>query len=74
MSLSWIVKDSFFFQEKKKKKVAKAKPILVNKDDAQLVLEVSPSADANHFETIHPKDDLEMRRQSVSSPETLVSE
>ncbi|XP_034233457.1 ribosome-binding protein 1 isoform X2 [Thrips palmi] len=51
-------------QDKKKKKVAKAKPILLNKDDAQLVSEVSPSVDANHFETIHPKDDLEMRRQS----------
>ncbi|XP_026288790.1 ribosome-binding protein 1 isoform X2 [Frankliniella occidentalis] len=51
-------------QEKKKKKVTKAKPILINKDDAQLVLQVSPPLDVNHFETIHPKDDLEMRRQS----------
>ncbi|KAK3916985.1 Kinectin [Frankliniella fusca] len=51
-------------QDKKKKKVTKAKPILINKDDAQLVLQVSPPVDVNHFETIHPKDDLEMRRQS----------
>lgn len=41
----------------------------MNKDDAQLISQVSPSLDANHFETIQPKDDLEMRRQSVSSPQ-----
>ena len=76
MNLHWfVVGDRFsrtailnFFQEKKKKKDVKAKPILVNKIDAQLTVEVSsPYLEINHFDKIHPKDDLEMRRHSVSS-------
>ncbi|KAJ1523722.1 hypothetical protein ONE63_001556 [Megalurothrips usitatus] len=58
--------------DKKKKKVTKAKPILVNKN-AQINLEANAPVDINHFETIHPKDDLEMRRQSKDESADLAS-
>ncbi|KAG5322620.1 KTN1 protein, partial [Pseudoatta argentina] len=56
---------------KKKGKLEKIKPILVNKDEQSVIVtELNPSqpplAEANHFDVIHPKDDLELvRSQSV---------
>ncbi|XP_039310657.1 kinectin isoform X4 [Solenopsis invicta] len=52
---------------KKKGKLEKIKPILVNKDEPSVIVtELNPSqpplAEANHFDTIHPKDDLELVR------------
>ncbi|XP_031831405.1 uncharacterized protein LOC116426511 [Nomia melanderi] len=52
---------------KKKGKSEKVKPILVNKDEPLVIVtELSPSqpllAEANHFDLIHPKDDLELIR------------
>ncbi|XP_066589983.1 putative leucine-rich repeat-containing protein DDB_G0290503 [Prorops nasuta] len=52
---------------KKKGKLDKVKPILVNKDEALMSMkELDPSqplsAEVNHFEIIHPKDDLELIR------------
>ncbi|XP_014480150.1 PREDICTED: kinectin isoform X3 [Dinoponera quadriceps] len=52
---------------KKKGKLEKIKPILVNKDEplaivTELSSSQSPSAEANHFDIIHPKDDLELVR------------
>lgn len=58
---------------KKKGKLEKVKPILVNKDEPVVVVtEPSPSQpllaqEVNHFEVIQPKDDLELiRSHSVS--------
>ncbi|XP_067204916.1 kinectin isoform X3 [Linepithema humile] len=52
---------------KKKGKLEKIKPILVNKDEPLVIVtELNPSqpplAEANHFDLIHPKDDLELVR------------
>ncbi|XP_071571625.1 uncharacterized protein [Temnothorax nylanderi] len=52
---------------KKKGKLEKIKPILVNKDEPSVIVtELNPSqsslAEANHFDLIHPKDDLELVR------------
>ncbi|XP_076645160.1 uncharacterized protein LOC143354752 [Halictus rubicundus] len=52
---------------KKKGKSEKVKPILVNKGEPLVIVtELSPSqpplAEANHFDLIHPKDDLELIR------------
>nr|XP_012144921.1 PREDICTED: kinectin isoform X2 [Megachile rotundata] len=52
---------------KKKSKVEKVKPILVNKDEPLVIVtELSSSqpfsAEANHFDLIQPKDDLELIR------------
>ncbi|XP_017883583.1 kinectin isoform X2 [Ceratina calcarata] len=52
---------------KKKSKHEKVKPILVNKDEPLVIVtELSSSqpllAEANHFDLIHPKDDLELIR------------
>lgn len=57
---------------KKKSKPEKVKPILVNKDESPVVVTESiasqpPLVNVNHFDVIHPKDDLELiRSQSVS--------
>lgn len=56
---------------KKKSKPEKVKPILVNKDESPVVTESiasqPPLVNVNHFDVIHPKDDLELiRSQSVS--------
>ncbi|XP_011872777.1 PREDICTED: kinectin isoform X3 [Vollenhovia emeryi] len=58
---------------KKRGKLEKIKPILVNKDEPSVIVtELNPSqpplAEANHFDLIHPKDDLELVR---SHSETL---
>ncbi|XP_011135621.1 kinectin isoform X2 [Harpegnathos saltator] len=70
---------------KKKGKLEKIKPILVNKDEPlAIVTELSPSqpplAEANHFDIIHPKDDLELVRshskenlQQLSQSETAAN-
>ncbi|XP_032691151.1 kinectin-like isoform X2 [Odontomachus brunneus] len=70
---------------KKKGKFEKIKPILINKDEpSTIVTELSPSqlplAEANHFDIIHPKDDLELVRshsrenlQQLSQPETAAN-
>ncbi|XP_063994157.1 ribosome-binding protein 1 isoform X2 [Diachasmimorpha longicaudata] len=52
---------------KKKNKPEKVKPILVNKDESPVVVAdtiatLNPSPDVNHFDIIHPKDDLELIR------------
>ncbi|XP_039310655.1 kinectin isoform X3 [Solenopsis invicta] len=62
---------------KKKGKLEKIKPILVNKDEPSVIVtELNPSqpplAEANHFDTIHPKDDLELvRSHSITQIETV---
>ncbi|XP_008558286.1 kinectin isoform X2 [Microplitis demolitor] len=51
---------------KKKSKPEKVKPILVNKDESPVVTESiasqPPLVNVNHFDVIHPKDDLELIR------------
>ncbi|CAD6229982.1 GSCOCG00006673001-RA-CDS [Cotesia congregata] len=52
---------------KKKSKPEKVKPILVNKDESPVVVTESiasqpPLVNVNHFDVIHPKDDLELIR------------
>lgn len=49
----------------KKKKKEKVKPILVHKEE-QVFDEPFPPALANHFDLIQPKDDLSLRKLSVS--------
>ncbi|XP_018393934.1 PREDICTED: kinectin-like isoform X4 [Cyphomyrmex costatus] len=62
---------------KKKGKLEKIKPILVNKDEPSVIvtelnLSQPPLAEANHFDLIHPKDDLELvRSQSITQTETV---
>ncbi|XP_011636853.1 kinectin-like isoform X3 [Pogonomyrmex barbatus] len=62
---------------KKKGKFEKIKPILVNKDEPPVIVtelnsSQPPLAEANHFDLIHPKDDLELvRSQSISQTETV---
>ncbi|EGI70299.1 Ribosome-binding protein 1, partial [Acromyrmex echinatior] len=68
---------------KKKGKLEKIKPILVNKDEPSVIVtELNPSqpslAEANHFDVIHPKDDLELVRsqsrenlQQITQTETV---
>ncbi|XP_011697731.1 PREDICTED: ribosome-binding protein 1-like isoform X3 [Wasmannia auropunctata] len=62
---------------KKKGKLEKIKPILVNKDEPSIIVaELNPSqpplAEVNHFDLIHPKDDLELvRSQSINQIETM---
>lgn len=68
---------------KKKGKLEKIKPILVNKDEPlAIVTELNPLqpalAEANHFDLIHPKDDLELVRnqsrenlQQITQTETV---
>ncbi|KAJ8674029.1 hypothetical protein QAD02_005291, partial [Eretmocerus hayati] len=71
---------------KKKGKVEKVKPILVNKDEPVVVItEPSPSQplssqETNHFEIIQPKDDLELIRShsrenlhQISQSDSVVS-
>ena len=75
-----IIFDSFLLNKqdggkggKKKNKSEKVKPILINKDEpVVIVTELSPSQpplyDCNQFDTIHPKDELELiRSHSVSA-------
>ncbi|XP_029171849.1 kinectin isoform X2 [Nylanderia fulva] len=63
---------------KKKGKVEKIKPILVNKDEPLVnVTELNPLqlplAEANHFDLIHPKDDLELiRSQSRENLQQII--
>ncbi|XP_011306030.1 interaptin isoform X2 [Fopius arisanus] len=52
---------------KKKNKSEKVKPILVNKDESPVVVtdaivSQAPLPETNHFDIIHPKDDLELIR------------
>ncbi|KAL0113639.1 hypothetical protein PUN28_012644 [Cardiocondyla obscurior] len=68
---------------KKKGKLEKIKSILVNKDEPSVIVtELNPSqlplAEANHFDLIHPKDDLELVRsqskenlQQITQTETM---
>ncbi|KYN08596.1 Kinectin [Cyphomyrmex costatus] len=68
---------------KKKGKLEKIKPILVNKDEPSVIvtelnLSQPPLAEANHFDLIHPKDDLELVRsqsrknfQQITQTETV---
>ncbi|XP_015597971.1 kinectin isoform X4 [Cephus cinctus] len=70
---------------KKKNKVEKVKPILINKDEPVVIApELSPSQppleEANHFDLIQPKDDLELIRshsrenlQQMSQSEPIVN-
>lgn len=57
---------------KKKNKTEKVKPILVNKDESPITIPESlalqlPLTEVNHFDVMHPKDELELiRTQSVS--------
>ncbi|XP_011062333.1 PREDICTED: kinectin isoform X6 [Acromyrmex echinatior] len=60
---------------KKKGKLEKIKPILVNKDEPSVIVtELNPSqpslAEANHFDVIHPKDDLELVRSQSQITQT----
>lgn len=52
-------------EPQKKKKKEKVKPILVHKEE-KVAEEPLPPAPANHFELIQPKDDLSLRKLSVS--------
>ncbi|XP_070154294.1 kinectin isoform X2 [Polyergus mexicanus] len=68
---------------KKKGKFEKIKPILVNKDEPLAIVtelnSLQPAlAEANHFDLIHPKDDLELVRnqsrenlQQITQTETI---
>ncbi|XP_018305002.1 kinectin isoform X7 [Mycetomoellerius zeteki] len=60
---------------KKKGKLEKIKPILVNKDEPSVIVtELNPSqpplVEANHFDVIHPKDDLELVRSQSQITQT----
>ncbi|XP_072744778.1 uncharacterized protein [Anoplolepis gracilipes] len=63
---------------KKKGKLEKIKPILINKDEPLVIVtELNPSqpplAEANHFDLIHPKDDLELvRSQSRENLQQII--
>ncbi|XP_026462052.1 ribosome-binding protein 1-like [Ctenocephalides felis] len=66
------IDDDVVQLKKNKKKNAPARPILVNKDENKLSAPPSTSSSTtslNHFENIHPKDDLEkLKAQLASDP------
>ncbi|XP_043272558.1 kinectin-like isoform X3 [Venturia canescens] len=68
---------------KKKNKIERVKPILVNKDDssvhvAELTEPENPLTEANHFDRIQPKDSLELirshSRETASVQQAVQSE
>lgn len=61
-----------FQEEKKKKKKDKIKPILLNKDEKKNPLTDKPPV-TNHFEKIHPKDDLELKKEVLIISKIIVN-